>query len=146
MKKIFSGFFLSFLVLSASADQIIKVSSPDGAIQVNLVHSTGGNLFYNINYKGKTVMAQSGLGMKLKKPETTLLSFDLLGVDSSINDDTWHPVWGEVKSIRNYYKQLVLKLADRSGSGIQMEIIFRVFNEGVGFRYSFPRQSKLNHF
>ena len=84
--------------------------------------------------------------MKFKSPDVSLTKFDVPAVDSSVADETWKPVWGETSSIRNNYKQLVLKLADRSGSGIQLQIIFRVFNDGVGFRYSFPPQSKLNHF
>jgi hypothetical protein len=146
MRKIFVALFLTILVQNVYADHTIKISSPDGTIQLGLIHRTDGSLFYSITYKGKTVLTQSGLGMKLKKPEFTLVKFDLSGIDSSVNDDTWKPVWGEVSSIRNHYKQLVLKLSDRSGSGIQLEIIFRVFNEGVGFRYSFPQQPKLNHF
>lgn len=146
LKKIVVTLFLIIIVQTVYADQIIKISSPDGNIQLGLIHHTDGNLFYSINYKGKTVLTQSGLGMKLKKPEFSLLKFDLLHIDSSFTDDNWKPVWGEVSSIRNQYKQLVLKLSDRSGSGIQLEIIFRVFNEGVGFRYSFPQQPKLNHF
>lgn len=146
LKKIFVALFLTVIVQTVHADQIIKIYSPDGAIQLGLIHHTDGSLFYTINYKGKTVIAQSMLGMKLNKPEFSLVKFDLLRIDSSVTDETWKPVWGEVSSIRNHYKQLVLKLSDLSGSGIQLEIIFRVFDEGVGFRYSFPQQSKLTHF
>ncbi len=146
LKKIFVVLFLTLIVQTVYADQIIKISSPAGTIQLGLIHQTDGSLFYSINYKGKAVLKESGLGMKLSKPEFSLVKFDLLHIDSSVTDETWKPVWGEVSSIRNQYKQLVLKLSDRSGSGIQLEIIFRVFNEGVGFRYSFPQQAKLNHF
>jgi glucan 1,4-alpha-glucosidase len=146
LKKIFVALFLTVIVQTVYADQIIKISSPGGAVQLSLIHHLDGSLFYSINYKGKTVIAQSVLGMKLKKPEFSLIKFDLLRIDSSVTNDTWKPVWGEVSSVRNHYKQLVVKLSDLSGSGIQLEIIFRVFNEGVGFRYSFPQQAKLNHF
>ncbi len=146
MKRTFVTLWLTILVQIVYADQVITINSPDGTIQLGLVHHTDGSLFYNIHYKGKTVMTQSGLGMTLKTPGFSLLKFDLMSFDSSAHDDTWKPVWGEVSMIRNHYKQLVVKLLDRSGSGIQLEIIFRVFNEGVGFRYSFPQQPKLNHF
>ena len=146
MKKIFISLLLIFVTETVFADQIIKTNSPDGRIQLVLIHRTDGSLVYNINYKGRAVVLQSGLGMKFNKPDLSLLRFSLLQIDSSFYDDTWKPAWGEVSSIRNHYKQLVLKLTDRSGSEIQCEIIFRVFNEGVGFRYSFPQQSKLNHF
>jgi glucan 1,4-alpha-glucosidase len=126
--------------------QTIHLGSPDGSIQINVIHQANGNLDYGVDYKGKPVITSSLLGMKLKNPETTLQQFDLKGVDSSAADETWKPVWGELSSIRNNYKQLVLQLLDRSGSGIQVNIIFRVFNDGIGFRYSFPEQAKLNHF
>jgi hypothetical protein len=128
------------------ADQSINIASPDGNIQLGILHRTNGDLIYRVFYKGKTVIAPSGLGMKFSKPEVSLVRFDLLSVDSSVTDDTWKPVWGEVSSIRNNYRELILKLADRSGSGIQLSIILRVFNDGVGFRYSFPMQPKLTHF
>ena len=76
----------------------------------------------------------------------SLIKFSLASADSSRVDETWKPVWGEQSSIRNNYKQLVLRLNDKSGSGIALNMIFRVFNDGVGFRYEFPKQDKLNHF
>lgn len=146
LKRLLTILFMSGIVQQVSADQSITVSSPDNNIQLGILHRTNGDLVYRVFYKGKKTIEPSGLGMKLKNPELSLLKFDLLGIDSSVTDETWKPVWGEVNSIRNNYKQLVLKLADRSGSGIQIQVVFRIFNDGVGFRYSFPAQAKLNHF
>lgn len=146
LKKIFIILLFTGLVKTAAADQSITLNSPDGNIQLGLLHRTDGSLTYRVFYKGKTVIAPSGLGMKLTTPDISLVKFDLSALDSSAKDENWKPVWGEVSSIRNNYKQVVLKLMDRSGSGIQLQIIFRVFNDGVGFRYLFPQQSKLNHF
>jgi hypothetical protein len=131
---------------AALADQSVTLHSPDGNVQLGLFHRSNGDLVYRVFYKGKTVVAPSGLGMRLKSPELSLSKFDLLGIDSSVTDETWKPVWGEVNQIRNNYKQLSVKLTDRSGSGIQLEVLFKVYNDGVGFRYSFPQQAKLNHF
>ena len=77
--------------------------------------------------------------MQLKTPEVRLDKFDLLTTTTSELDETWKPVWGEVSSIRNNYDELVLKLKDRSGSGILLNIIFRAFDDGIGFRYEFPQ-------
>jgi hypothetical protein len=145
-KKVILAVLFAGLFQTARAGQPVTVSSPDGNIMLGIVQGADGSLQYNVHYKGKNVIQPSGLGLKFKSPEALLTQFDLQGIDSSVNDDTWKPVWGEVSSIRNNYKQIVLKLADRNGSGIQLQIIFRVFNDGVGFRYVFPRQSKLNHF
>lgn len=145
-KKVILAILFAGTFQAAKADQHITVSSPDGNILLGIVQGADGNLQYRVFYKGRNVIQPSGLGLKFKSPEVMLTQFDLQAVDSSVNDDTWKPVWGEVSSIRNNYKQLVLKLMDRNGSGIQIQLVFRVFNDGVGFRYVFPRQSKLNHF
>lgn len=130
----------------ANADQEITVNSPDSRLHLIIHHRSEGRLLYELFFLDKKVIATSALGMQFKKPEALLTKFDLLSVDSSTVDETWKPVWGEVSSIRNNYKQIILNLADRSGSGILLQIIFRVFNDGIGFRYAFPTQAKLNHF
>lgn len=144
--KTFIALFCCALSLFAHADQTIITRSPDGNFHLHLEHEDDGEIKYQLYYKVKKVVSSSILGMKLKTPEATLRRFDLLGIDSLIVDENWKPVWGEVSSIRNNYRQLVLRLKDRSGSGIEMQIVFRLFNDGLGFRYVFPKQDKLNHF
>ncbi len=139
-------FLIAATAIVNAQQTITGLGSPDGNIQLNILHRNNGSISYGVIYKNRTVIATSQLGMQLRSPEVSLLKFDLGGMDSSVVNESWKPVWGEVNAIKNNYKQLVLKLTDRSGSGIQLQIIFRVFNDGVGFRYSFPRQSKLNHF
>lgn len=146
LKRLLPVLLFAGLSSAVFADQSVTLHSPDGNVQLGLFHRSNGDLVYRVFYKGKTVVAPSGLGMRLKSPELSLSKFDLLGIDSSATDETWKPVWGEVNQIRNNYKQLSVKLTDRSGSGIQLEVLFKVYNDGVGFRYSFPQQAKLNHF
>lgn len=143
-----SNFLILFaaMVLSAKADQKIPFFSPDKTVQIELNWQSSGALSYQLLYKGKTVIAPSALGMVLNNPGLEMTKFVLEGVDSSAVDETWNPVWGEVKSIRNNYRELLLKLAAANDTRIKLEIIFRVFNEGVGFRYHFPQQPNLNHF
>jgi glucan 1,4-alpha-glucosidase len=141
------AFLLSLIIMSAAkADQIIDMNSPGGNVQLSILHRTNGEVMYRLFYKGQTVIASSLLGMKLKEPDADLVDFDLLSVDSSVTDETWKPVWGEQSAIRDNHKQLTLHLKDRNGSGFLLNIVFRVFNEGVGFRYEFPKQDKLNYF
>ena len=140
---VLSVLFFSF---SASADTAITMSSPDGNQLLSVTLHSSGALQYQLQYKGKTVIAPSSLGMKFSSPELVLTEFDLKAADSSTVDETWKPVWGEVSTIRNHYKQLLLMLEDKHGSGTRVGITFRVFNDGIGFRYSFPQQEKLNHF
>lgn len=145
-KKIMAAFIAVLSVQFVYADHNITILSPDQNIQLGVSHRDNGDVAYRVLYKGKTVIAPSGLGFKLNVPALSLVKFNLLSADSSATDENWKPVWGEQSVIRNNYKQLVLQLADRSGSGIKLNIIFRVFNDGVGFRYEFPQQEKLNHF
>ncbi|HEX4877353.1 MAG TPA: glycoside hydrolase family 97 protein [Chitinophagaceae bacterium] len=137
---------LAVITLASYADQSISVQSPDGKIHLSLMHKNNGELSYTIHYKGRNVILPSSLGFRLKKPEVLLAKFDLIAIDSSLVDETWKPVWGEVSQVRNNYKQIVVKLTDRSGSGILLQVFFKIFNDGVGFRYVFPQQEKLNHF
>ena len=146
LKRFFAVLFGAILIQHAYADQSISFYSPDGNIQLGLNCRDNGDLVYHVLYKGKTVIGSSGLGFKLNVPDVSLIKFSLTSADSSRVDETWKPVWGEQSSIRNNYKQLILRLNDKSGSGIALNMIFRVFNDGVGFRYEFPKQDKLNHF
>ena len=145
-KRIIAASFIFLLVCDAHADQSINLFSPDGRMGVGVDLRDKGDFTYTVTYKGKTVIGSSGLGFKLNVPDVSLAKFALLSADSSVTDETWKPVWGEQSSIRNNYKQLFIRLQDKGGSGISVNIVFRVFNDGVGFRYEFPKQDKLNHF
>ncbi len=134
----------AYFTQAIAADIVIR--SANNQIELTVTQQANGAIFYSVNYKGKKVILPSGLGFKFQTPDITLQQFDLKKVDSSYMDQTWKPVWGENSSIRDQYRQLQLSLVDRNGSGVMMQIIFRVFNEGVGFRYVFPKQEKLNHF
>ncbi|OJW76033.1 MAG: alpha-glucosidase [Spirosoma sp. 48-14] len=129
-----------------SAQRTISLSSPDKAIQLSVQATEAGNVTYRISYKGKKAMEPSGVGFVLSKPQVSLTQFTLSAIDSSTHDDTWKPVWGEVAQIRNHYKELALTLTDKGTSGIRLLVRFRVFNDGVGFRYEFPEQKTLTHF
>ena len=144
MKLLLAIFATTYFTPAIAADIVIR--SANNQIELTVTHQANGKLLYSVNYKGKKVILPSGLGFKFQTPAITLQQFDLRKVDSSYMDQTWKPVWGENSSIRDQYRQLQLSLVDLNGSGVIMQIIFRVFNEGVGFRYVFPKQEKLNHF
>jgi glucan 1,4-alpha-glucosidase len=129
-----------------NGQNFVSIASPNGVIVLTTQNSENGNITYSITHKNILVIEPSLLGFSLSKPEVTLSRFEIISVDSSEVDETWKPVWGEVSSIRNHFKELQLIIEDKSGSGIQLKIIFRVFNEGVGFRYEFPNQPVLKHF
>ncbi|WP_428657407.1 glycoside hydrolase family 97 protein [Runella sp.] len=127
-----------------SAQRSVSVSSPNNSIELTTGIAANGAIHYSVSYKKNTFIEPSTLGFSLNKPKISLTQFAIVSVDSSTVDETWQPVWGEVSKIRNSYKALGLLLKDNSG--ILVKVHFRVFNEGVGFRYEFPKQEKLSHF
>ncbi|GAB4028528.1 glycoside hydrolase family 97 protein [Spirosoma koreense] len=128
------------------AQSTTSLSSPDKAVVVTVRNLSNGSVTYQVSYKGKKVIEPSGLGFVFSKPQLALTTFTITASDSTTVDETWKPVWGEVSLIRNQYKQLTLTLADKASSGISVRVRFRVFNDGVGFRYEFPEQKALTHF
>jgi hypothetical protein len=126
--------------------QKFSVTSPDGNIQLLSELTSAGSFEYAVNYKNKKVLLSSALSMALKTPATSLTSFKLLKTDSSTHDQTWKPVWGEYATIRDNHKEIVFRLQQTAEPFILVDIRFRVFNEGVGFRYEFPKQNNLDHF
>lgn len=145
-KKFFVVLVFAFVSLVVRADERISIQSPDGNIALGIISKSSGVVQYEMTYKGRGVLSPSGLGFRLSKPAVTLDKFILTGIDSTRVDENWKPVWGEYSSIRNNYREVTLKLKDLSGSGIEINIIFRLFNDGAGFRYEFPKQNGLTHF
>lgn len=135
-----------FITCTAHADDTLSLWSPNHIQRVEIYHQPDGQLKYGVYYKSKMVIHPSGLAIKFSTPQAMLNKFELVSFEQHEFDETWKPVWGEVNNIRNSYEELVLKLRDQSGSNILLNIIFRAFDDGIGFRYEFPHQEKLNHF
>ena len=130
---------------AAVAQQVITVASPGNIVQLKVQQSADGGLTYSLLHKGKPVIRPSQLGIICSRPQVKLQQFTIEAVDTALHDETWQPVWGEEKQIRNQYRELAIRLKDRNGSGILMQVVFRVFNDGLGYRYVFPKQEAINH-
>ena len=102
--------------------------------------------FYSVSYNSKPVIKTSRLGFILKNDLSLDSNFEIIKTDTLSHDDTWQPVWGEQKNIRNHYKQLTIHLREKAAPNRLLNIIFRVFEDGVGFRYEFPIQPNLKYF
>ncbi|MFM2359412.1 MAG: hypothetical protein RLY16_1405, partial [Bacteroidota bacterium] len=139
-------FCLLYLPFSGKAQNSWKVQSPDHRTQLVVQLLADGSLQYSIQQNNTSILLPSGFNFVLSKPAVTLQKFALHHVDSVLVNDSWQPVWGEQKSVLNNYQQFSIGLTDLTGSGIQINLIFRVFNDGIGFRYEFPKQDKLHHF
>ncbi|MBQ3857893.1 MULTISPECIES: glycoside hydrolase family 97 protein [Segatella] len=130
------------------------VKSPNGQIIVNFSLTGNGQPTYEMTYKGRAVVKPSHLGLELAKDkhaskglrETSLMDgFQILDTKSSTFDETWKPVWGETATIRNHYNELEVDL-NQGESKRKMIIRFRVYDDGMGFRYEFPQQDSLTYF
>lgn len=141
--------FLLFVALSFTGGRAqvseADLKSPDGNIHLMVSLQESGLLTYAITYGGRDVIRPSHLGFSLVKPVAELVNFRINDVQTSMKDETWEPVLGEVAQIRNHYRELALHLESLE-SNIMMVLRFRVFNDGVGFRYEFPEQQALDHF
>ena len=144
-----------------------KLTSPDGNLEMNFSLDGKGAPMYELSYKGKTVIKPSKLGLELKKEDANkhtdfewkeVKDASTLDVKTNLYDgfkiekseitsfdETWEPVWGEEKEIRNHYNQLAVTLAQPKNNRYII-IEFRLFNDGLGFRYDFPQQPNLNYF
>lgn len=119
--------------------------SPDGNLQMQFALTPTGVAQYSLMYKNKAVIKPSTLGIEMKDPTLSLLTgFALAGTKTNTVDEQWEPVWGEEKSIRNHYNELAITLHQAS-SDRDFVIRFRLFNDGLGFRYEFPEQKNMTY-
>ena len=119
--------------------------SPNKNLQLSFSLQGDGVPTYSLTYKGKTVVRPGKMGFELKDKKQLLDSFSILDTKTSSFDETWTPVWGEVKNIRNHYNELSVTLNQQRTNYI-MVIRFRLFDDGLGFRYEFPTQKNLTYF
>ena len=140
-------FMLMCLVCLGLAGRVhaSEVTSPNGEMKLTFTLRDS-KPYYSVSFRGKPVIKPSSLGYELHNAESLLEGFTQTGEKTSTFDETWTPVWGENKTIRNHYKELLVNLIQEK-TGRVMNLRFRVYDEGVGLRYEFPQEgSKLNYF
>jgi hypothetical protein len=144
MKHLLYTALFCFLVLQYSNAQQLK--SPNGKFTMEFTLQKDGTPSYSLNYKDKIVIKPSKLGLELKNDKKSLFNdFTVVDTKTASFDETWKPVWGEVESIRNQYNELAFTLNQKETER-QIIIRFRLFNDGLGFRYEFPTQKNLIYF
>lgn len=123
------------------------VASPDGLTTVEISQDGARGLYYTVERAGEPVLGKSRLGLVLKDAPDMAEGFRVEKATESSHADTWHPVWGEESSIDNVYNELRLDLSQpKTAPGRRIAVVFRVFDDGIGFRYEFPRQKALGDF
>ena len=152
MKKMFlglMGLLLAVFMMGCNKTQSLKdveqMASPNREVKLMFALTEKGEPMYELFYKDKRVLNPSMLGIELVDAPNLLDGFTLSKVDTCSVDETWQPVWGEEKEIRNNYNELAVTL-NQAAEKRDMVIRFRVFNDGVGFRYEFPLSDSLNYF
>lgn len=147
--------FTTVIVVGATvsfAQTKTTIKSPNKNIELNFWLNDKGAPMYSVTYKSKDVILPSAMGFELKQTmlnEALPALKDNLVITSSVQasaDTKWKPVWGDVKEIRDNYNHLKVVLSQKGDKAISFNVIFKVFDDGLGFRYEFPQQKNLNHF
>ena len=142
MKKVIIVLIGIIMAMTANA---IEQKSPNGNIVLNVELNAKGTPEYHVTYKGRPVITPSTLGIELAEENSLMDQFRINKTSTSSFDETWQPVWGETRDIRNHYNELFLEM-EKPSNGRFMNLRFRVFDDGVAFRYEFPQQQYLNYF
>ncbi|MGI8734275.1 MAG: glycoside hydrolase family 97 protein [Pyrinomonadaceae bacterium] len=143
MRIALSILFLSVCSINALAQTI---QSPDGKLSLSFALTADGEPTHQLSFSGRPVLQNSKLGIELKDKPSFTNGFTIVKSDTSQTDETWEPVWGEVKRIRNHYKELTVTLRQTAHKNRTLIIRFRLFNDGLGFRYEVPEQADLKYF
>lgn len=143
MKNSLLAVLLLVLSLFAKA-QVLE--SPDGNLKMTFSLLSDGTPTYKLTFKNKDAIKASKLGFYLKNDKQSLLNgFEVINVNRNTFDEKWKPVWGEVEQVRNHYNELGVTLNQKE-TNRKMLVRFRLFNDGLGFRYEFPEQKNLIYF
>jgi hypothetical protein len=144
MKKLIQVLFIFLIAINSSIGQELK--SPNGQFSMVFSLLQDGTPTYELSYKNKPIIKSSKLGFELKNDKNSLLNgFVVTNSKTATFDETWKPVWGEVAQIRNHYNELAVTLNQKANDRL-LVIRFRLFDDGLGFRYEFPEQKNLVYF
>jgi alpha-glucosidase len=144
MRSSLSVLILLALALPAHADTVAEVSSPDGTLKVEVDVNGEGRLGYSVSRKGEPLIGYSRLGMNLRNGREFLRGLKLDTKATRSFDETWEQPWGERRFVRNHYNELRTSFVEGDRDHRHLDVVFRVFDDGVGFRYEFPKQPKLD--
>jgi alpha-glucosidase len=135
----------TLITAPAAAQEPIRVVSPDGRNEARL-HSRDGRIYYSVQRDGNPVIAPSLLGFEFRGAPPLRDSLRVTGVTPASRDETWTQPWGEVRQVRDHHNEIRVGVAETTAAGRRFDIIFRAFDDGIGFRYEVPEQPALRFF
>jgi alpha-glucosidase len=140
LKRLFAAFALLFLAVPASA-QVVIVQSPGETLAVTLSLNGEGRAQYRVDRMGKPIVGDSQLGFLFTDQPQMLRNFEIVGQRTADHDESWTTPWGEDRTIRNHYRELVVDLQEKTGAKRRMSIEVRAYDDGVGLRYRLPARA-----
>ena len=143
MKKLILSVMMSLFVVGFSFAQTL--TSPNGNLVMDFHLSADKVPVYSLKYKGKDVIRESRMGFQIRPSFDFSKNFRIVETKEDASDTSWNPVWGQNSVIRDNHKELFVAL-EQEGTGWLLNIRFRLFDDGLGFRYEFPVQKELRHF
>ena len=153
--RLLSALMLCFLALPAAAQTIAQApsgsaivasaQSPSGTLKVDVTLSAEGRVGYMVSRLGRPVIAESRLGFLFTDAPQMLRNFAVAGQSARSFDESWDEPWGEYRTIHNRYSELAVSFDEKNWLKRRMTVVFRVFDDGVGFRYEIPRRTNFTH-
>ncbi|WP_149196053.1 glycoside hydrolase family 97 protein [Luteimonas suaedae] len=134
---------LPFAAFAQDPPPVARIASPDATLQVEVTTDPEGRASYSVSRHGKPVIAPSRLGILLTDAPKLERNLQLVAQEIRAHDETWEQPWGERRFVRDRHNELRVTFAERAGAGRRFDVVFRVFDDGVGFRYDFPDQDAL---
>ncbi len=136
----------ALIALGCSPTTNASFSSPDKQTTVSVTLNDNGELSYSVTKGDDTIVAESKLGFELKDAPNLSENFEITNVAYDSFDQTWEQPWGEAQFVRNNYNEMIVNLQEKTELKRQLNVIFRLFDDGFGFRYEFPEQANLTDF
>ena len=153
--RVFAALVLCFISVPAVAqgvaqaartsETVASASSPSGTLKVEITLSLEGRVGYVVTRQGKPVIDESRLGFLFTDQPEMLRNFQLVGQGTRSFDETWEEPWGEYRTIRNRYTELTASFDEKIWAKRRMTVVFRIYDDGVGFRYELPSRPNFTH-
>ncbi|MGF1672026.1 MAG: glycoside hydrolase family 97 protein [Balneolaceae bacterium] len=141
---LFTFILIALLTFSCNKEQNTRVHSPDGNIVLNFYISESGEPFYSIDFKEKPIIDRSRLGYHFVNQKDLVHSLEISGITRSASRETWQPVWGEKSNITDHHNEMHIQLTERIQPHRELHVMFRAYNDGIGFRYEMQSQDEID--